>query len=122
MIKRFDRIDIVSSDLAEAGRIYHDNFGFTVSSGPNPNEVAIKIGGAEIRLRSNIASAEVSAANTEGLAALWLEADNVEAVAAKLSESGVPHSAIRHEESRRIIAVEAAAANQVPLFIFDRRA
>ncbi|MGH7917745.1 MAG: VOC family protein [Candidatus Binataceae bacterium] len=121
MIKRLDRIDIATAELGEASRIYQDNFGFTIRSGSNPNEATISIGGAEIRLRSTVGSADVIASNSEGLAALWLEADNVDTVAAKFSESGIPYAPIRHDEGRRVLAVEAATANQVPLFIFDRR-
>jgi catechol 2,3-dioxygenase-like lactoylglutathione lyase family enzyme len=127
MIKRFDRLDVATSDLADAAAIYERNFGFAVrreagSHGSHDTDVAlVKVGDAEIRLRAGVAAADFIAANGEGLAAVWLEADDVDAVAAALDRAGLAHQPLRREGDRRVLEVDPKAANMVPLFIFDRR-
>ncbi len=120
MIKRFYRLDIATADLADAGRLYEHNFGFSVSR-DSAEQATIKIGDAAIRLRSGAAAAEVIAATGEGLAAIWLEAEDVDSVAAALKQAGVGCSAVYHEGERRVIAVDPKSANMVPLMIFNRR-
>ena len=121
MIKRFDRLDIATADLADASRLYEHNFGFSVRR-DSSEEATIKIGDAEIRLRSGTSAAELIAAKGEGLAAIWLEAEDVDSVATALKKAGVGYSPVRREGDRRILAVDPKAANMVPLMIFDRRA
>jgi hypothetical protein len=121
MIKRFDRLDVATTDLAEASAAYEHNFGFSVIRGADGGSATIAIGDAEIRLREGAAVADVIATSGEGLAAIWLEADDVELVAAALQRSGVPVAALRHEGERRVLAIDPASANMVPLFIFDRK-
>jgi len=121
MIKRFDRLDIATADLADAGRLYEHNFGFTVSR-DSSEDATIKLGDAEIRLRSGALAAEVIAATGEGLAAIWLEADDIDTALAALKKAGVGCAPIRREGDRRILAVDPKSANMVPLMIFDRRA
>jgi predicted enzyme related to lactoylglutathione lyase len=121
MIKRFDRLEIATADLAEATRLYENNFGFTVRRVNSSDDAAIKIGDAEIRLRSGAAAADLIAATGEGLAAIWLEADDLDGVAAALGKAGVSFAAIRRESDRRVLAVDPKSANMVPLFIFDRK-
>jgi hypothetical protein len=60
-------------------------------------------------------------ATGEGLAALWLEADDVEPIVAALERAGLAYRPIRREGDRRVLEVDPSAANLVPLFIFDRR-
>jgi hypothetical protein len=122
MIKRFDRLDVATSDLADAASIYERNFGFAVRHEAGSDEALVTVGDAEIRLRSGPDAAPVIAANGEGLAAVWLEADDVDAVVAALDQAGLAHRPIRREGDRRVIEVDPKAANMVPLFIFDRRA
>ena len=45
MIKRFDRLDIATSDLAGAVLIYEKNFDFTVQRAGNSDEAVIELGG-----------------------------------------------------------------------------
>jgi glyoxalase/bleomycin resistance protein/dioxygenase superfamily protein len=121
MIKRFDRLDIATSDVADAAAIYEKNFEFAVRRGPNPDEAAIELGDAQLRLRSGPDVAEIISSSGEGLAAIWLETDDVDQIAAKLRQAGVGFTPIRVEGARRILAVNPSSANMVPLFIFDRR-
>jgi len=121
MIKRFDRLDVASTELADAAGVYERNFSLMVRHAPGANEATIAIGDAEIRLRSGSAVADAIAASGEGLAAIWLEAEDVDRVAAALRSAGVAFSPSRVEEGRRILGIDPKAANMVPLFIFDRR-
>ncbi len=77
----------------------------------------MKVGGAEIRL---VAGASIDAA--EGMIGLWLEADDVDQVIADFRAAGLDAGAIRKESGRRILSIDPKLANQVPLFIFDRKA
>ncbi len=121
MIKRFDRLDVATSDLADAAAIYQRNFGFAVRREPGSDEALVTVGGAEIRLRAGGAAADFIAANGEGLAAVWLEADDVDGVAAAIDRAGLAHRPVRRETDRRILEVDPKSANMVALFIFDRR-
>jgi predicted enzyme related to lactoylglutathione lyase len=128
MIKRFDRLDVATSDLADAAAIYERNFGFAVrresgsaDASHASEEALVTIGDAEIRLCAGGAAAGFIEANGEGLAAIWLESDDVDAVAAALVRAGLAHRPVRREAGRRILEVDPRAANMVPLFIFDRR-
>ena len=121
MIKRFDRLDVATSDLADAVAIYERNFGFAVRQEVGSDDAIVRVGDAEIRLRAGAAAADFIAANGEGLAAVWLEADDVDAVAGALDRAGLARRPVRREADRRILEVDPEAANMVPLFIFDRR-
>jgi Glyoxalase/Bleomycin resistance protein/Dioxygenase superfamily len=117
MIKRFDCLDIATTDLADAVSTYQKNFDFSVKQA---GEAAIaQLGDAQIRLRSG-PSAAVLSSSEEGLAAIWLESDNVEQVAETLRQSGVEVGSIQVQGGRRILPIHPAFANMVPLFIFDR--
>jgi predicted enzyme related to lactoylglutathione lyase len=121
MIKRFDRLDVATSDLADAAAIYDRNFGFTVRREAGADEAVVTVGDAQIRLRAGAAAGDFITANGEGLAAIWLEADDVNTVAAALDRAGLAHCSVRREADRRVLEVDPKAANMVPLFIFDRR-
>jgi predicted enzyme related to lactoylglutathione lyase len=121
MIKRFDRLDVVTSDLLAARTVYERNFGFEAEGASGANVATIKIGDAQIRLRAGAQVADLISASGEGLAAIWLEADDVEAVAATLKKSGVTFAPIYRDGDRRVLAVDARAANMVSLYIFDRK-
>ena len=120
MIRRFDRLDVATFDLADAAAIYQRNFGFAVHREPDSDSATVTVGDAEIRLRAGAAAADFIAANGEGLAAVWLEADDVDALAAALDRAGLAHRAVRREAGRRILEVDPKSANMVALFIFDR--
>jgi predicted enzyme related to lactoylglutathione lyase len=119
MIKRFDRLEVATSDLNDAASLYERNFGFKVNR--SGEHASVTIGGAEIRLASGAAAADAIKANGEGMFALWLEADDLDQVIASLKNAGLAAGAIKKEAGQRILAVDPEIANQVPLFIFDRR-
>ncbi|HLW71799.1 MAG TPA: VOC family protein [Candidatus Binataceae bacterium] len=121
MIKRFDRLDVATSDLAAASLAYEQNFGFSVLAGDGGESATIAIGDAQIRLQTGASVAELLASSGEGLAAIWLEADDVAIVADALRRAAVEFAPIRQEGDRRVLAINPAAANMVPLFIFDRK-
>jgi catechol-2,3-dioxygenase len=121
MIKRLDTLEVAATNLEEAGALYQRNFGFAVKHIEGSDEAFIAIGDAQIRLRSGAGAEAALKATGEGLAALWLEADDVEAIAAALDGAGLAHRPVRREADRRVLEVDPSAANLVPLFIFDRR-
>jgi predicted enzyme related to lactoylglutathione lyase len=121
ILKRLDRLDVATTDLADAASIYEKNFGFTVSRDAGGNLAAVKVGGAEIRLAAGGQVAAQIAANGEGMYALWLEAEDLDAAAAALRKAGIDPGAIRAEAGRRVLAIDPKHANRVPLFIFDRK-
>lgn len=121
MIKRLDTLDIAATRLDEAGALYQRNFGFTLKPIEGSDDALMAIGDAHIRLRSGAGAEAALKATGEGLAALWLEADDVEPVAAALKEAGLAYHPIRHESDRRVLEIDPAGANLVPLYIFDRR-
>ena len=53
---------------------------------------------------------------------LWLEADDVEQVVANFHMAGLDAGKIEIESGRRILTIDPKLANQVPLYIFDRKA
>jgi predicted enzyme related to lactoylglutathione lyase len=119
MIKRLDRLEVATSDLADAASIYEKNFGFKVTR--SGEHASVSIGGAEIRLASGASAADALKANGEGMFGLWLEADDLDQVVTALKKAGLATGAIKKEAGQRILAVDPKHANQVPLFIFDRK-
>jgi hypothetical protein len=120
MIKRLDRLDVATLDLESAGATYERNFGFTVRA-RGADDATITIGDGEVRLRTGRAVADVIDSSGEGLAAIWLEAEDVDEVAATLEKAGIAFGRVPSDEGRRVLALDTTAANMVPLFIFDRR-
>ena len=118
MIKRLDTLEVATSDLADAASIYQKNFGFAVARTADGKSASVKVGGAEIRL---VAAAAIDS-SSEGMIGLWLEADDVDQVIADFRAAGLDAGAIRIESERRILTIDPKLANQVPLFIFDRKA
>lgn len=121
MIRRFDRLDIATVDLPDATATYERNFGFAVRREAVSGDALLTVGDAEIRLRTGTDVADLIAANGEGLAAVWLEADDLDTLAAAFDRSGIAHRDVRREAGRRVLEIDPKAANMVPLFIFDRR-
>jgi hypothetical protein len=122
MIKRFDRLDIATTDAADAAATFEKNFGLVMRRPSGSSDPTITIGDAEIRLRSGAAVADVIATAGEGLAAVWLEAGDLDQVVVALTADGTAFTGPRVEDGRRILEVDSKAANMVALFIFDRRA
>jgi hypothetical protein len=121
MLKRLDHLEVATADLTDAVSIYQRNFDFKVVRSVDGNGASVRIGDSEIRLLSGPLAQEAIEKTGEGMIALWLEAADVESVAAALRESGIDPGAIRKEQGRRILAIDPKYANQVPLFIFDRK-
>jgi len=122
MLKRFDALDVATSDLADAASVYEKNFGFGVTKAADGKSAIVTVGGAEIKLHAGDSAAAAIAANGEGMMGVWLEADDVEQVAASLKRAGIDAGAPRRESGRRVLAIDPKHANQVPLFVFDRKA
>jgi hypothetical protein len=120
MIKRFESLDIATTDLADATETYRLNFGFAASPSEDGRSAVITVGDARIRLRTGDEVAEFVAQSGESMMAVWLEADDVDEVAARLRRAGCEPGIVRVEGERRVLAVDRKLANQVPLFIFDR--
>jgi hypothetical protein len=121
MIKRLDRLDVATLELASASATYARNFGFTVQHASGTDDATITIGDAEVRLRVGTSVADVIASSGEGLAAIWLEAEDVDEIATALENTGIAFGRVPSADSCRVLALDATAANMVPLFIFDRR-
>jgi hypothetical protein len=116
-IKRLDRIEVSTADLNDAVSVYRRNFDLGVKLAPGGNSAAVSIGDAEISLMPAGPQADL-----EGMSGVWLEAEDVDAVCAALGKGGYGFKPIRVAGSRRLVEVEPKSANQVPLFIFDRKA
>jgi predicted enzyme related to lactoylglutathione lyase len=121
LLKRFDTLEIATTDVADAAKTYRENFGFELKPGSEGDSATLKVGGAEIRLVAGAAAAATIAASGEGLSGLWLEAEDIEQVAAALKSAGIEPPAPRVDGGRRVLALDPKIASQVPLFIFDRK-
>ena len=121
MLKRLDHLEVVTADLNDAVSIYQKNFDFKVIRSLDGDGASFRIGDSEVRLVSGEPAAEIIANSGEGMFALWLEAADVESVAQALRKSGIDPGPVKKERGRRILAVDPRHANQVPLFIFDRK-
>ena len=119
MLKRLDTLEVATSDLNDAVSIYEKNFGFTVER--EDNAATVEIGGAVIKLRAGESAAPALAANGEGMMGLWLEADDIDLVSLALKRVGIDPGAPRCAGDRRVLAIDPKHANQVPLYIFDRK-
>jgi predicted enzyme related to lactoylglutathione lyase len=121
LLKRLDTLEVATADLADAVKTYRENFGFELKPGSEGHSATLRVGGAEIRLVAGAAVAATIAASGEGLAGLWLEAEDVAQVAAALKGAGFEPPAPRVDGGRRVLALDPKIASQVPLFIFDRK-
>src|SRR5258708_25126238 len=121
MLKRLDSIEVAASDLADAASLYEKNFGFKVTKSADGKSASVEVGGAKIRLASGDKAAAAIAASGEGMIALWLEADDLDLVVADLHRARLSDRAVRLDSGPRLLDIHHALANQVPLFIFDRK-
>jgi hypothetical protein len=115
-IKRLDRLDITATDVKDAASVYQRNFDLAVTLEPGAASAVVAIGDAQISLLPARPQSE-----PEGMSGLWLEVEDLDSVCAGLKKAGYGFKPIRVENGRRILEVEPQAANQVPLFIFDRK-
>jgi len=114
-IKRLDRLDVITADLNDAIATYQRNFDLEVKPAADGKSATVTIGEAFIGL---IPSPQ---ADAEGMSGVWLEAENVETVSAALDQAGYGFKPIRVDGSRRVLELDPKSANQVALFIFDRK-
>lgn len=121
LIKRLDRLEVATTDLADASSTYQRNFGLKVRPSADSDTSVLEIGDAEVRLLSGTHAAATIARIGEGMAALWLEAEDVEEVARALESAGVKPEPVRRQEGRRVLPIDRQVTNGVPLFIFDRK-
>jgi hypothetical protein len=115
-IKRLDCLDVSTTDLNDAVAVYQRNFDLAVKLMPGGGSATVSIGGAEINLMASGPDVQ-----SEGMSGVWLEADDVDTVCAALNKSGYGFRPVRVAGARRIVEVDPQSANQVPLFIFDRK-
>jgi hypothetical protein len=115
-IKRLDSLEVSTTDLNDAVAIYQRNFDLAVKVTPGGGSARVSIGDAEINL---IAAGPQD--QGEGMSGVWLEAEDVDVVCVALSKSGFGFKPIRIAGARRIVEVDPQSANQVPLYIFDRK-
>jgi hypothetical protein len=115
-IKRLDRLEVSTADVNDAAAVYRRNFSLGLKLAPDGKSAVVGIGDAQINLMAAAAQSEA-----EGMSGLWLEADDVDSICAALNKSGYGFKPIRVDRGRRILEVEPKSANQVPLFIFDRK-
>ncbi len=115
-IKRLDRLDVTATDIKDAASVYQRNFDLAVKLASGADAATVAVGDAQINLLPAGPQSEA-----EGLSGLWLEAQDVDAVCAGLKKGGYGFKPVRVENGRRIVEVEQQAANQVALFIFDRK-
>jgi hypothetical protein len=121
LLKRFDALEVATSDLGDAVRTYQSNFGFELRPGCGGDTATLRVGGAEIRLVAGAATAATITASGEGLAGLWLETEDLQQVVAALKSAGFEAPSPKIDQGRRVIAIDPKIANHVPLFIFDRK-
>ena len=79
-------------------------------------------GDCEIKLVSASSASQTLGASEEGMAAIYLEAEDVEGVLRTLKDAGYETGEIKTQGGRRVLAIDPKISNAVPLFIFDRRA
>jgi hypothetical protein len=113
-IKRLDRLDVSTTDLDDAAAVYRRNFNLAVKQAADGGGATVSIGDAEISLIPGPSDAE-------GMTGVWLEAADVDAVAVALTKAGYAFKPLRVAGARRVLEIEAKAANQVPLLVFDRK-
>jgi hypothetical protein len=115
-IKRLDRLDVTATDVNDAASVYRNNFSLGVKVSADAASAVVSIGDAQIRLLPAAAQAEA-----EGMSGVWLEAEDIDALCAALRRGNHEFKPVRVAEGRRIVEVDPKSANQVPLFIFDRK-
>src|SRR5580700_10023509 len=107
MIKRLDKLEVATADLADASSIYQKNFGFSVTRSPDGKSASMKVGGAEIRL---VTGATIDS-SSEGMIGLWLEAEDIDQVVANFHMAGLDAGTIEIDAGRRILTIDPKFAN-----------
>lgn len=119
LLKRLAQVEITAAKPGEAAAAYARNFGFRIRESAGGATI-VEVGAVELRLVAPPESGSPGSAR-EGLAALWLEADDLGAVADVLRAKGISVAPPRTATGIRILKIPPTATGNVPLFVFDRR-
>jgi predicted enzyme related to lactoylglutathione lyase len=120
-LKRLDTLEIATSDLKQALETYRGNFGLTPRRLIENESAFLSIGDSEIRLLGGAGAADGVSSRGDGMAAVYLEADDVDQIAAALMKAGYPECSVRIDHGRRVLTIDPKVAHRVALFIFDRK-
>jgi predicted enzyme related to lactoylglutathione lyase len=120
-LKRLDTLEIATSDLKEALETYRGNFGLTPRRLIENETAFLTIGDSEIRLKGGVGAADGFSSSGDAMAAVYLEAEDVDEIAAALMKAGYAECSVRTEHGRRVLTIDPKVANRVALFIFDRK-
>ncbi|HVN63156.1 MAG TPA: VOC family protein [Candidatus Binataceae bacterium] len=119
MLKRLHTLTVAAADVGDAAATYSKNFGFSVSQSRGGKSATVRVGDAEIKLVSAAAAGIEKGA--EGMIGLWLEAEDLDQVVMAFKRSGLETGPMRKAAGWRFLEIDPKLANQVPLFIFDRK-
>jgi len=111
LLERLAEVEIAAGDPSAAAAIYERNFGFARRTTPDGERITV--GDSELKI--------VPAASRDGLAALWLECDDLDRVAAALADAGVGASPIRVIDGRRTLELDPGRMAGARIVIFDMR-
>jgi hypothetical protein len=111
LLKRLAEIDVSAAAPAAAAATYQHNFGFARRSTADAERIVV--GDAELRI--------LPAAGREGLAALWLECNDLDRVIAALTEAGIAPPPARVESGMRMIELDPHHTAGARVVVFDRR-
>jgi hypothetical protein len=121
-LKRLDTLEVATSDLKDAAEVYQKNFALKLKRPMERDSASLAIGDCEIRLVSASSASYPLGSSEEGMAAVYLEAEDVETVLETLKDAGYETGEIKTQGGRRILLIDPKLSNGVPLFIFDRKA
>jgi hypothetical protein len=120
MIKRLSGLDLAVSDLHAAIAVLQRNFGLKLCRITSDTEAELTIGEAGIRLIAKPQTSTPPTSVREGMVGLWLEAQDVEALAESLARAGVKRSPLKIAHGRRVLEITPAGFAEPWLFIFDK--
>jgi hypothetical protein len=121
VIERLSGIDLAVSDLSAAIDALGRNFGLKLERISGEAEAVMSIGGAVVRLVAGPPASGRSVPGGEGMVGLWLEAQDVGALAASLAQAAFDNYEVKVEDRRRVLEITPPGSAHPWLFIFDRR-
>jgi hypothetical protein len=121
MIKRLSGLDVAVPEMQAALNAFQRNLGLQVDRVSSDTEVVLTIAGAAIRLVVT-PQPDTPGAEKQGMIGLWLEAQDVEAVAASLVAAGFERPPLKTDGKRRVLDISPPGFTEPWLFIFDRKA
>ncbi len=118
-IKRLATLDVAVEELPAAIETFRQNFGLKLADrAVQENTAVLTVGDSEIRL---VARKDEAEAGARAMAGLWLEADDLDAVAGRLKDAGFELKELNVEKDRRVLAVDPVGIGSPWLFIFESR-